>query len=81
MTEIKNYKRYLKIINKIQKTRTKNNKNLLCHYCGHKGNLKRKCDNNDICDFIFSGPGVERIAEELKKIFPNQNILFFLVIQ
>ena len=27
MTEIKNYKRYLKIINKIQKTRTKNNKN------------------------------------------------------
>ena len=27
MTEIKNQKRYLKIINKIQKTRTKNNKN------------------------------------------------------
>ena len=27
MTEIKNYKRYLKIINKIQETRTKNNKN------------------------------------------------------
>ena len=27
MTEIKNYKRYLKIINKIQNTRTKNNKN------------------------------------------------------
>ena len=27
MTEIKNYKRYLKIINKIEKTRTKNNKN------------------------------------------------------
>ena len=55
----------------------KNNKNLLCHYCGHKGNLKRKCDNNDICDFIFSGPGVERIAEELKKIFPNQKHIIF----
>ena len=55
----------------------KNNKNLLCHYCGHKGNLKRKCDNNDICDFIFSGPGVERIAEELKKIIPNQKHIIF----
>jgi len=55
----------------------KNNKNLLCHYCGHKGNLKRKCENNDICDFIFSGPGVERIAEELKKIFPNQKHIIF----
>ena len=55
----------------------KNNKNLLCHYCGHKGNLKRKCDNNDICDFIFSGPGVERIAEEVKKIFPNQKHIIF----
>ena len=55
----------------------KNNKNLLCHYCGHKGNLKRKCINDDICDFVFSGPGVERIAEEIKKIFPNQKHIIF----
>ena len=47
----------------------KNNKNLLCHYCGYKGNLKRKCNDNDTCDFIFSGPGVERVSEELEKIF------------
>ena len=50
----------------------KHKKNLLCHYCGFKGNLNRKCIKNEICDFIFSGPGVERIAEEIKKIFPNE---------
>ena len=55
----------------------KHNKNLLCHYCGYKENLKRRCNNNDICDFIFSGPGVERISEELKKIFPDQKHIIF----
>jgi len=55
----------------------KHDKNLLCHYCGYRGNLKRKCNENNICDFVFSGPGVERISEELKKIFPNKkNIIF-----
>jgi primosomal protein N' (replication factor Y) len=55
----------------------KHNKNLLCHYCGYKENLKRRCNNNDTCDFIFSGPGVERISEELKKIFPDQKHIIF----
>ena len=49
----------------------------MCHYCGYKGNLRRKCNDNDTCDFIFSGPGVERISEELKKIFPNQKHFIF----
>ncbi len=55
----------------------KHNKNLLCHYCGYKGNLKRKCNEKEICDFIFSGPGVERISEELKKIFPQEKHIIF----
>ncbi len=55
----------------------KNKKKLLCHYCGHSSNLKRKCKKNDICDFVFSGPGVEKIAEEVKILFPNQKILIF----
>ena len=55
----------------------KHKKNLLCHYCGYKENLKRKCKDNSACDFIFSGPGVERISEELKKIFPNQKNFIF----
>jgi len=55
----------------------KHNKNLLCHYCGFKGNLKRQCNDNKDCDFIFSGPGVERISEELKKIFPDEKHIIF----
>ena len=50
---------------------------LLCHYCGFKSALKRKCINNESCDFIFCGPGVERIAEELKIKFPKKNIEIF----
>ncbi len=55
----------------------KYNKSLICHYCGVKKNLERKCNDNQICDFIYSGPGVERIAEELKKIFPNEKQIIF----
>ena len=55
----------------------KYNKNLLCHYCGYKGNLERKCKDEEVCDFIFSGPGVERISEELKKIFPDKKHIIF----
>ena len=52
-------------------------KDLLCHYCGYKGNLKRKCNKKNTCNFIFSGPGVERISEELKKIFPSKKQIIF----
>ena len=41
--------------------------NLLCHYCGFKTSLIRNCSQDGNCDFIFSGPGVERISEEVKK--------------
>ena len=52
-------------------------KDLLCHYCGYKGNLKRKCNKKNTCNFIFGGPGVERISEELKKIFPSKKQIIF----
>ncbi len=55
----------------------KNKNNLLCHYCGFKSNLKRNCSKNGTCDFIFSGPGVERISEEVKKYFPSKKIEIF----
>ena len=46
------------------------NKNyLLCHYCGFKTSLNRSCVKDGNCQFIFSGPGVERISEEVNKIF------------
>ena len=55
----------------------KNKKNLLCHYCGFKSSLKRKCTKEGACDLIFSGPGVERISEEVKKNFPSKKIEIF----
>ena len=55
----------------------KNKNNLLCHYCGLKSNLKRNCSKNGTCDLIFSGPGVERISEEVKKFFPSKKVEIF----
>ena len=50
---------------------------LLCHYCGYKSQLTRNCKDNEMCDFIFCGPGVERISEEVKRKFPLKKILIF----
>jgi len=55
----------------------KQKNNLLCHYCGYKTKLNRKCGKEDKCDFVFSGPGVERIAEEVKKLFPSKKLTIF----
>jgi primosomal protein N' (replication factor Y) (superfamily II helicase) len=55
----------------------KNKQNLLCHYCGYKSLLDRNCSKEGKCNFIFSGPGVERIYEEVKKIFPTKEIIIF----
>ena len=55
----------------------KSKNTLLCHYCGFKSSLNRKCNDNSSCDFIFCGPGVERIAEELKILFPKKKISIF----
>ncbi|MDA7576682.1 primosomal protein N' [Candidatus Pelagibacter sp.] len=55
----------------------KKKNNLLCHYCGFKSSLKRTCIKDGDCEFIFSGPGVERISEEVKKNFPSKKIEIF----
>jgi len=55
----------------------KNKNNLLCHYCGFKTDLKRDCSKEGECNFVFSGPGVERISEEVKKKFPNKEVEIF----
>ena len=55
----------------------KKNDNLLCHYCGFKVSTDRKCKVKNKCETIFSGPGVERINEEVNKVFPNYNSIIF----
>ncbi len=55
----------------------KSKNNLLCHYCGFKTFLIKRCSQEKNCDFVFSGPGVERISEEVKKNFPTKKIEIF----
>ncbi len=55
----------------------KNKKKLLCHYCGFKTNPNRVCKKGNKCDLVFSGSGVERVAEEVKLLFPDQKISIF----
>jgi len=55
----------------------KHKQNLLCHYCGYKTKLDRNCNKEGACDFVFSGPGVERILEEVKKKFPAKKSIIF----
>ncbi len=55
----------------------KKKNNLLCHYCGFKTHIKRDCIKDGKCNLLFCGPGVERIAEEVKKKFPFKKIEIF----
>ena len=51
---------------------------LMCHHCGYKTNIQKKCINNkDDCNFNMYGPGVEKIFEELIKKFPKKEIRIF----
>jgi primosomal protein N' (replication factor Y) len=51
---------------------------LICHHCGVKVNKEKNCkDDKELCDFRMFGPGVEKIYDELKVIFPKKNIKIF----
>ena len=56
------YLTYHKLINK-----------LICHHCGIKLKKEKICSaNKESCDFRMYGPGVEKIFDELNKIFPKK---------
>jgi primosomal protein N' (replication factor Y) len=51
---------------------------LICHHCGAKEKKEKKCKiETELCDFRMFGPGVEKIYDELKTIFPKKNIKIF----
>ena len=51
---------------------------IICHYCGYQDKINRNCKEDNLsCDFSMYGPGVEKVFEELKKIFPNKCIKIF----
>ncbi len=49
----------------------------ICHHCSHEKKIRTKCINEKKCEFIMYGPGVEKIFEEVKDIFPNKKIKIF----
>jgi primosomal protein N' (replication factor Y) (superfamily II helicase) len=49
----------------------------VCHHCSLERKIKNKCKENGECDFIMYGPGVEKIFDEVKKIFPNNKVEIF----
>ena len=61
------YLTYHKILNKI-----------ICHHCGYQSKTTRKCKEKSLsCNFSMYGPGVEKVYEELKSIFPKKIIKIF----
>lgn len=45
---------------------------LQCHHCGHQQKLPEKCPNcEDTESMVPCGPGVERLAEEVRILFPD----------
>ena len=51
---------------------------LICHHCGNKVKKDKHCTtDNKTCDFRMYGPGVEKIHEELKVLYPKKNIRIF----
>ncbi len=49
----------------------------ICHHCSLERNIKNKCKKEGECNFIMYGPGVEKIFDEVKKIFPNNKVEIF----
>lgn len=50
--------------------------NLQCHHCGYHQRQPKECpDCGDQGSFAACGPGVERIYEEAKELFPDQRIM------
>ena len=49
----------------------------ICHHCLFEKDIKNKCTLDKSCEFIMYGPGVEKIFDEVKEIFPDKKISIF----
>ena len=52
-------------------------KKAVCHHCSFEKEIMTKCKSENYCDFIMYGPGVEKIFDETKEIFPDKKINIF----
>ena len=55
----------------------KNKNKAVCHHCSSEKRISNKCKDEKNCDFIMYGPGVEKIYEEVSKLFPTSKIEIF----
>ena len=53
------------------------NNKVICHHCAFEKKLQNECSLKGNCDFIMYGPGVEKIFDEIKEIFPEKKISIF----
>ena len=49
----------------------------ICHHCSFEKNIKENCKLEGNCKYIMYGPGVEKIFEEVKELFPGKKIDIF----
>lgn len=49
-------------------------KKIECHYCGHTSSIPNECKGCKSENLILCGPGIERIAEEVRNLFPMAKI-------
>ena len=49
----------------------------VCHHCSQEKKIEIKCRSEDNCQFIMYGPGVEKIYDEVKELFPNKKVSIF----
>ena len=52
-------------------------KKAICHRCSFEKKVDIKCKSEKFCDFLMYGPGVEKIYDQVKNIFPNKKISIF----
>ena len=55
----------------------KNKNKAVCHHCSSEKKISKKCIDGKICNFIMYGPGVEKIHEEVSKLFPTSKVEIF----
>ena len=55
----------------------KTRKKAICHHCSLEKEIHRNCKENKKCEFIMYGPGVEKIYDEVCKIFPSNRVEIF----
>jgi len=55
----------------------KNKNKAICHHCSSEKKISNKCKDGKNCDFIMYGPGVEKIYDEISKLFPTKKVEIF----